>query len=77
MDEHALDHFNKDGGSVEMIGAEHSPGMEVTTGSLAQGLSMASGVAWARLRKRSPAKSGSICLTANSRKAKPGNVSQQ
>jgi transketolase len=52
MDEHALEHFNKDGGSVEMIGAEHSPGMEVTTGSLAQGLSMASGVAWARLRKK-------------------------
>lgn len=56
MDEHALDHFNKDGGSVEMIGAEHSPGMEVTTGSLAQGLSMASGVAWARLRKKEPGK---------------------
>lgn len=50
MDENALDHFNKDGGSVEMIGAEHSPGMEVTTGSLAQGLSMASGVAFARKR---------------------------
>ncbi|RCW24001.1 transketolase [Ciceribacter lividus] len=56
MDEHALDHFNKDGGSVEMIGAEHSPGMEVTTGSLAQGLSMAAGVAWARLRKDEPGK---------------------
>ncbi|RKZ88275.1 MAG: transketolase [Candidatus Parabeggiatoa sp. nov. 1] len=39
--------FNQDGGSVEMIGAEHSPGMEVTTGSLAQGLSMAAGVALA------------------------------
>lgn len=51
MDENALDHFNVDGGSVEMIGAEHSPGMEVTTGSLAQGLSMASGLAWARKRK--------------------------
>lgn len=51
MDENALDHFNKDGSSVEMIGAEHSPGMEVTTGSLAQGLSMAAGIAWARLRK--------------------------
>ncbi len=51
MDEHALDHFNRDGGSVEMIGAEHSPGMEVTTGSLAQGLSMASGLAWARKRR--------------------------
>jgi transketolase len=51
MDENALDHFNRDGSSVEMIGAEHSPGMEVTTGSLAQGLSMAAGIAWARKRK--------------------------
>ena len=56
MDEHALDHFNRDGGSVEMIGAEHSPGMEVTTGSLAQGLSMASGIAWARKRRGEPGK---------------------
>ncbi len=54
MDEHALDHFNKDGSSVEMIGAEHSPGMEVTTGSLAQGLSMAAGVAFARKRRNEP-----------------------
>ena len=56
MDEHALDHFNKDGSSVEMIGAEHSPGMEVTTGSLAQGLSMAAGVAFARKRHNEPGK---------------------
>ncbi len=56
MDEHALDHFNRDGSSVEMIGAEHSPGMEVTTGSLAQGLSMAAGIAWARKRKGEPGK---------------------
>ncbi|MBI5182620.1 MAG: transketolase, partial [Nitrospirae bacterium] len=32
-----LEQFNKDGSSVEMIGAEHSPGMEVMTGSLGQG----------------------------------------
>jgi transketolase len=56
MDENALDHFNKDGSSVEMIGAEHSPGMEVTTGSLAQGLSMAAGIAWARARRKEPGK---------------------
>lgn len=43
-----LEMFNQDGGSVEMIGAEHSPGMEVTTGSLGQGLSIAAGVALAR-----------------------------
>ncbi len=56
MDDSALDHFNKDGSSVEMIGAEHSPGMEVTTGSLAQGLSMASGVAFARKKRIEPGK---------------------
>ncbi|MDE1991152.1 MAG: transketolase [Rhizobiaceae bacterium] len=56
MDEDALAHFNRDGSSVEMIGAEHSPGMEVTTGSLAQGLSMAAGIAWARKRHGEPGK---------------------
>lgn len=40
--------FNRDGSSVEMIGAEHSPGMEVTSGSLGQTLSQAAGVALAR-----------------------------
>lgn len=43
-----LEQFNQDGSSVEMIGAEHSPGMEVTAGSLGQTLSQAAGVALAR-----------------------------
>jgi transketolase len=43
--------FNRDGSSVEMIGAEHSPGMETMTGSLGQGLSQAAGVAMARKKK--------------------------
>jgi transketolase len=43
-----LDQFNQDGSTVEMIGAEHSPGMELTTGSLGQALSQAAGVAMAR-----------------------------
>lgn len=43
-----LDQFNRDGTTVEMIGAEHSPGIETTTGSLAQALSQASGIAMAR-----------------------------
>jgi transketolase len=44
--------FNQDGSSVEMIGAEHSPGMEMTAGSLGQCLSMAAGVALARKLKQ-------------------------
>lgn len=46
--EDALDHFNKDGSTVEMIGAEHSPGFETTTGSLSQAISQAAGIALAR-----------------------------
>lgn len=48
LSEDALDHFNKDGSTVEMIGAEHSPGFETTTGSLSQAISQATGVALAR-----------------------------
>jgi transketolase len=47
----ALDLFNKDGGTIEMIGAEHSPGIETTTGSLAQAISQAGGIALARRLK--------------------------
>jgi len=52
MDENGLLEFNKDGSSVEMIGAEHSPGMEVMTGSLGQGLSQAAGIAFGRRIKK-------------------------
>lgn len=48
LSESALDHFNVDGSTVEMIGAEHSPGVATTTGSLAQALSQACGIALAR-----------------------------
>lgn len=44
----ALDDFNQDGSTVELIGAEHSPGHEVTAGSLGQALSQAGGIALAR-----------------------------
>ncbi len=47
----ALDHFNADGSTVEMIGAEHSPGFETTTGSLSQAISQAGGIALARRLK--------------------------
>lgn len=40
--------FNTDGSSVEMIGAEHSPGFELTTGSFGQAVSQAGGIALGR-----------------------------
>ena len=43
--------FNTDGSSVEMIGAEHSPGFELTTGSFGQAVSQAGGIALARKLK--------------------------
>jgi transketolase len=43
-----LDAFNRDGSTVELIGAEHSPGHEVTAGSLGQAISQAGGIALAR-----------------------------
>lgn len=43
--------FNQDGSSVEMIGAEHSPGMEVHNGTLGIGFSTAAGLAWGRKRR--------------------------
>lgn len=49
--ERALDQFNADGSTIEMIGAEHSPGFETTTGSLSQALSQAGGIALARKLK--------------------------
>lgn len=48
MDPQGLAQFNTDGSSVEMIGAEHSPGYELTTGSFGQILSQAGGIAMAR-----------------------------
>lgn len=47
-----LEAFNTDGSTVELIGAEHSPGVETTTGSLAQALSQAGGIALARRIKK-------------------------
>ncbi len=46
-----LDMFNRDGSSVEQIGAEHSPGMEVHNGTLGIGLSTGAGLAWGRKRR--------------------------
>jgi len=49
-----LEMFNQDGSSVEMIGAEHSPGMEVHNGTLGIGLSTGAGLAWGRKRRGEP-----------------------
>ncbi|MDR3182387.1 MAG: hypothetical protein LBT89_05600 [Planctomycetaceae bacterium] len=54
MDEKGMEYYDRDGSTVEMIGAEHSPGMEVTTGSLGQGISQAAGIAWVRKRLGDP-----------------------
>lgn len=43
--------FNQDGSTVEMIGAEHSPGHEITAGSLGQALSQVVGICLGRQRK--------------------------
>ncbi|MEI3598653.1 hypothetical protein SPD79_09900 [Oceanobacillus sp. SE10311] len=51
MDQKGLDQFNTDGSTVEMIGAEHSPGFELTTGSFGQALSQAGGIALVRKHK--------------------------
>ena len=47
----ALAQFNRDGSTVEMIGAEHSPGFEMMGGALAQTMSQAAGIALARKRR--------------------------
>lgn len=54
-----LEMFNRDGSSVEMIGAEHSPGMEVHNGTLGIGLSTGAGLAWGRKRR---GESGQVCV---------------
>ena len=51
-----LEMFNQDGSSVEMIGAEHSPGMEVHNGTLGIGLSTAAGLAFGRKRRKEKGK---------------------
>lgn len=51
MAQEGLEQFNTDGSTVEMIGAEHSPGFELTTGSFGQAVSQAGGIAMGRRLK--------------------------
>jgi transketolase len=66
-----LDEFNKDGAIVEMIGAEHSPGMEVMTGSLGQGISQAAGIA---LGRRLRGETGRVWVFMSDGELQPGQV---
>lgn len=52
MSPESLFQFNVDGSTVEQIGAEHSPGFELTTGSFGQAISQAGGIAFSRKRKK-------------------------
>jgi transketolase len=71
MAEAGLEEFNKDGSIVEMIGAEHSPGMEVMTGSLGQGISQAAGIAMARKLHKD---SGRVWIFMSDGELQPGQV---
>lgn len=66
--------FNQDGSSVEMIGAEHSPGMEVHNGTLGIGLSTAAGLAWDGDGASIAGGHGSLCPMAKYRRVKPGRL---
>lgn len=66
-----LEEFNKDGGIVEMIGAEHSPGMEVMTGSLGQAISQAAGIALGRKLKQ---ETGRVWVFMSDGEVQPGQV---
>ncbi len=67
----ALDMFNQDGSSVEMIGAEHSPGMEVHNGTLGVGLSTGAGLAMGRKIKN---ESGEVCVFMSDGELQEGQV---
>jgi len=75
LDEHALDHYDRDGSTVEQIGAEHSPGIEVTTGSLAQALSIGLGIALARQERGDRGRVWVYMSDGSFKRARPGRPS--
>ena len=67
----ALSMFNKDGSSVEIIGAEHSPGMEMHNGTLGIGLSTAAGIAYGRKLKN---EKGETCVFMSDGELQEGQI---
>ena len=67
----ALDMFNKDGSSVEIIGAEHSPGMEMHNGTLGIGLSTGAGLAMGRKIK---GEKGEVCVFMSDGELQEGQI---
>jgi len=52
MSPEGLIQFNQNGSTVEMIGAEHSPGFDMMGGNLAQTISMSAGIALSKKLKK-------------------------
>lgn len=52
MSPEGLYQFNKNGSTVEMIGAEHSPGFDMMGGNLAQTISISGGIALSKKLKK-------------------------
>ena len=67
----AIEKFNIDGWNLEMIGAEHSPGFEMTAGSLGQAISVAAGTAHARKLKN---EKGKVYTFLSDGELQPGQV---
>ena len=67
----ALNMFNKDGSSVEIIGAEHSPGMEMHNGTLGIGLSTGAGLAMGRKIK---GEKGEVCVFMSDGELQEGQI---
>ena len=66
-----LSMFNQDGSSVEIIGAEHSPGMEMHNGTLGIGLSTAAGIAYGRKLNKD---SGDTCVFMSDGELQEGQI---
>ena len=71
MSEEGLSMFNKDGSSVEIIGAEHSPGMEMHNGTLGIGLSTAAGIAYGRKLNK---EKGQTCVFMSDGELQEGQI---